>query len=49
MEHGELKKSFGAWKMTNDEEEALFSSLKKNWKKTTLTIRGRDRFGEQAR
>jgi len=38
-ERGELKDSFGAWKMTDEEEQKIFSSLKKNWKKTTLAIR----------
>jgi predicted CopG family antitoxin len=38
-ERGKLKDSFGAWKMSDDEEERMFSNLKKNWKKTTLAIR----------
>ena len=40
-ERGELKDSFGVWTMTDQEEEKIFSSLKKNWKKTTVAIRGR--------
>ncbi len=47
-EHGELKDSFGAWTMTDKEEEKIFSSLKKNWKRTTLAIRGRVTTGELA-
>ncbi len=39
-ERGELKDSFGAWTMSQEEEERVFSNLKKNWKKTTLRVRG---------
>jgi predicted CopG family antitoxin len=38
-ERGKLKDSFGAWKMSDDEEERIFPSLKKNWKRTTPAIR----------
>ncbi len=37
--HGNLKDSFGAWKMSDEEEERIFSRLNQNWKKTTLAIR----------
>lgn len=40
-ERGELKDSFGAWTMTDQEEERIFFGLKKNWKKTTQAIRGK--------
>jgi hypothetical protein len=40
-ELGDLKDSFGAWTMTDEEGRRIFSSLKKNWKKTTLEIRDR--------
>ena len=40
-ERGQLKDSFGSWTMTDEEEEKIFSGLKKNWKRTTLAIRGR--------
>ena len=38
-EHGELKDSFGAWTMSQEEEERIFSSLKKHWKRATVTAR----------
>lgn len=38
-ERGELKDSFGAWTMSQEEEERIFSSLKKHWKKATVTAR----------
>jgi len=38
-ERAKLKDSLGAWKMSDEEEERTFSSLKKNWKRTTLAIR----------
>ena len=47
-ERGKLNDSFGAWTMSDEEEERIFSSLKKNWKRTTLAIRRRVRIGEQA-
>jgi predicted CopG family antitoxin len=40
-ERGDLKDSFGAWTMSDEEEEKIFSDLKKSWKKSTLRIRGR--------
>lgn len=40
MARGELKDSFGAWTMNQEEEERVFSSLKKNWKKATVRARG---------
>jgi predicted CopG family antitoxin len=46
-ERGNLKDSFGAWTMTDEEEKRIFSSLKKNWKKTTLAIRSRRRLREK--
>jgi predicted CopG family antitoxin len=46
-ERGELEDSFGAWKMSDDEEERIFSSLNKNWKKwnnlTTADLAGSGR------
>ncbi len=38
-ERGEFKDSLGAWTMSHEEEERIFSSLKKFWKKTTLRVR----------
>jgi predicted CopG family antitoxin len=38
-ERGELKDSFGAWTMTDEEEERIFSALKKDWRNATLAIR----------
>src|SRR2546425_5808741 len=38
-ERGRLSDSLGAWNMSDEEEERIVSSLKKNWKKTTLAIR----------
>ncbi|TMI43129.1 hypothetical protein E6H19_10510 [Candidatus Bathyarchaeota archaeon] len=36
---GRLSDSLGAWNMSDEEEERIVSSLKKNWKRTTLAIR----------
>jgi hypothetical protein len=33
--------------MSDEEEEKIFSSLKENWKKTTLSIRDRVRILDQ--
>jgi hypothetical protein len=41
------KDSLGALTMTDEEEENIFSNLKKNWKKTTLAIRSRRRLREK--
>src|SRR5207245_5475847 len=38
-ERGRLRDSLGAWNMSDEEEERIVSSLKKNWKRTTLAIR----------
>jgi hypothetical protein len=38
-ERGKLKDSLGAWKMSDAEEERIFSVLKKDWRNTTLAIR----------
>ncbi len=41
-ERVELSDSFGAWSMSQQEEEnTLFSSLGKNWNRTTSKIQGR--------
>jgi len=42
-ERGSLKDSLGAWKMTDKEAQEIFSSLKVNWKKSTLKLRGKTR------
>ena len=46
-DRGKLQDSFGAWKMSDDEEERIFSSLNKNWKKwnnlTTADLAGSGR------
>ena len=43
-ERGKLKDSLGGWKMSDEEEERIFSSLNKNWKKwnklTTADLAG---------
>jgi hypothetical protein len=44
---GRLSYSFGAWKMSDEEEERIFSSLKENWKRTTVAIRDRVRILDQ--
>lgn len=41
QERGELKNSFGAWTMNDEEEEKIFSNLKKHWRKATGTVRSR--------
>ncbi|HEX9430837.1 MAG TPA: hypothetical protein VF944_10715 [Candidatus Bathyarchaeia archaeon] len=46
-ERGRLRDSLGAWNMSDEEEEKIFSSLKENWKKTTLSIRDRVRILNQ--
>jgi len=45
---GRLSDSLGAWNMSDEEEERIFSSLKENWKRTTLGIRRRVSIEEQA-
>ena len=45
---GRLSDSLGAWNMSDEEEERIFSSLKENWKRTTLGIRRRVSTEEQA-
>ena len=45
---GRLSESLGAWNMSDEEEERIFSSLKENWKRTTLGIRRRVSIEEQA-
>jgi len=47
-ERGRLRDSLGAWNMSDEEEEKIFSSLKENWKRTTLGIRRRVSIEEQA-
>src|SRR2546425_7817731 len=46
-EQGKLKDSLGAWKMSDAEEERIFSGLNKNWKKwnklTTADLAGSGR------
>ena len=42
-ERGELKDSFGGWTMSEEEEGRIFSSLQKNWEKTTRRVRGAER------
>jgi predicted CopG family antitoxin len=42
-ERGRLSDSLGAWKMTDEEAQEIFSSLKLNWKKSTLKLRGKTR------
>ena len=39
-ERGKLSDSLGAWKMTDQEAQEIFSSLKRHWKKSTVRIRG---------
>jgi hypothetical protein len=46
-ERGRLRDSLGAWNMSDEEEEKIYSSLKENWKKTTLSIRDRVRILDQ--
>ena len=38
-ERGELKDSFGAWTMSQEEEDRIASSLKKQWKKAAVKAR----------
>jgi len=45
---GRLSDSLGAWDMSDEEEERIFSSLKEIWKRTTLGIRRRVSTEEQA-
>jgi predicted CopG family antitoxin len=40
-ERGKLSDSLGAWKMTDEEAEQIFSSPKRHWKKSTVRIRGK--------
>ena len=39
-ERGQLRDSYGAWSMSDEEEAEIFSNLKSNWKRTTNRIRG---------
>jgi predicted CopG family antitoxin len=38
-ERRRLSDSLGAWKMTDQEAEQIFSNLRRNWKKSTVRIR----------
>jgi predicted CopG family antitoxin len=40
-DRGKLSDSFGAWKMSDKEAEEMFSSLRRNWKQSTLRIRSK--------
>jgi predicted CopG family antitoxin len=42
-ERGKLSDSLGAWKMTDQEAEQIFSSLRRSWKKSTVRIRSNTR------
>jgi predicted CopG family antitoxin len=42
-ERGKLSDSLGAWKMTDEEAEQIFSSIKQNWNKSTVRLRGETR------
>jgi predicted CopG family antitoxin len=42
-ERGRLSDSLGAWKMSDDEAEQLFSSLRRNWKESTVRLRSKAR------
>ena len=42
-ERGKLSDSLGAWKMTDEEAEEIFSSLRRNWKKSTARLRSNAR------
>lgn len=42
-ERGKLSDSLGAWKMTDEEAEQIFSSLRLNWKKSTMRLRNNTR------
>ena len=42
-ERGKLSDSLGAWKMTDEEAEQIFSSLRHNWKKSTVRLRSNTR------
>ena len=39
-DRGKLSDSLGAWKMTDEEAQEIFSSLKRHWKKSTARVRG---------
>ncbi len=38
---GKLSDSLGAWKMSDEEAEEIFSSLKRGWRDATLSLRGK--------
>ncbi len=38
-ERGQLRDSYGAWTMSDEEEARTFTSLKRHWKKATLRTR----------
>ena len=40
-DRGKLSDSLGAWKMSDREAEEIFSSLSRNWKKSTLRVRSK--------
>lgn len=42
-ERGNLRDSFGAWKMSDREAEEIFSGLRLHWKGSTLRLRGKAR------
>ncbi len=39
-ERGSLRDSLGGWRMSDEEEQEIFSSLGKQWKRTTFRVRG---------
>src|SRR5438552_18772850 len=42
-DRGRLSDSLGAWKMTDEEAEEIFSSLRRHWKESTSRLRGKAR------
>jgi predicted CopG family antitoxin len=42
-ERGRLSDSLGAWKMSDDEAEQIFSSLRRNWKQSTARLQSKTR------
>ncbi len=39
-DRGKLSDSLGAWKMSDEEAQKIFSSLRRHWKDSTVRLRG---------
>ncbi len=40
-DRGRLSDSLGAWKMSDEEAQKIFSDLRRHWKESTVRLRGK--------